>query len=137
MAREMIEIDGLRQFARSLKAMDSDLPKALRIGFNEAVQIVVDTARPRVPRRTGRAAGSLKAQSTRTAARIAAGGRRAPYFPWLDFGGAGPGNRPARRPFYTDGRYVWKAYAEKRDEVRDRLERALVELAESAGLGVE
>lgn len=136
MAREAIRIDGLAQFNRALRRMDSDLPKGLRIALNAAVQIVVDTARPRIPRRSGRAARTLKAQSTRTKARISAGGSRARYFPWLDFGGQGPGGRPAKRPFYTDGRYVWKAFGEKRNEVQAALEKAVGDVARGAGLEV-
>ena len=136
MGKDTITIDGLAQFAKGLKKMDADLPKGLRIAFNGVANIVIDDARPRIPTRTGRAARSLKAKSTRTAVRISAGGKRAPYFPWLDFGGAGPNNRPARRPFYTDGRYVWKSFADKRPEVQAALERALAGVAQSAGLEV-
>lgn len=132
-----IRIDGLAEFSRNLKKLDSDLPKMLRIGLNDAVNIVVNYARPRIPTRSGRAARSLRAQSTRTAARIAAGGRRAPYFPWLDFGGKGPGGRPAPRPFYKDGRYLWKGYIVKRDELNAGLVRALVGVAEQAGIEVD
>jgi len=132
----MIQIEGLRQFARSLREMDSDLPKALRLGFNDAAELVVAEARSRVARRSGRAASTVKAQSTRTAARIAAGGRRAPYFPWLDFGGRVGRNRSVVRPFFTDGRYVWRAYGDRRDEFRGKLEVAIADLARSAGLEV-
>jgi hypothetical protein len=96
---EPIKIEGLAEFQRNLRKLDSDLPKMLRIAFNDATGLVIDYARPRVARRSGRAAGTVKAKSTRTAARVSAGGRRAPYYPWLDFGGKGPGNRPAARPF--------------------------------------
>jgi hypothetical protein len=133
---DAIKIDGLAEFSRNLRKLDSDLPKALRVGLNDAVNIVVNYARPRIPTRTGTARKSLRANSTRTEARIAAGGRRAPYFPWLDFGGKGPGNRPAKRPFYKDGRYLWKGYIVKRDELNAGLVRALVGVAEQAGIEV-
>lgn len=136
MARDTITIDGLTQFNRSLKKLDSDLPKALRIALNEAVEIVIKTARPRIPRRSGRAARSLKAKSTRTAARISFGGRLAPYAPWLDFGGKVGRSRSVNRPFYTDGRYVWRAFGEKRKDVQAELEKSLVNLAQGAGLEV-
>lgn len=136
MPREAIQIQGLTSFNKALRQMDSDLPKGLRIGLNAAVQIVVDAARPRIPRRSGRAARSLRASSTRTKARISAGGTKAKYFPWLDFGGQGPGGRPAKRPFYSDGRYVWKAFAEKRPQVQAALEKALADVARGAGLEV-
>ena len=133
---EAIRIEGLAQFRSGLKRMDKDLPKGIRIALNSVVDIVVDDARPRIPRRTGRAAASLKSQSTQTKARIKAGGNRAPYFPWLDFGGrTGPG-RSVERPFFKKGRYVWLSFADKRDEVTEALEGAMVDVARGAGLDV-
>ncbi|WP_307962251.1 hypothetical protein [Salinispora arenicola] len=55
--------------------------------MNDAAQVVVDWARPRVSRRSGRAARSLRVASTGKAVRVRAGGARVPYYPWLDFGG--------------------------------------------------
>jgi hypothetical protein len=134
--QEPIKIDGLREFQRSLKAIDKDLPKALRLVLNAVVQIVIDDAQPLIPRRTGRAAASLKAQSTQTKARISAGGTRAPWFPWLDFGGRreGRGHGVAVRPFLTQGRYVWLSYANRRDDVTEAANKGLADLAEQAGL---
>jgi hypothetical protein len=133
---EPIRIEGLAEFQRNLRKLDSDLPKALRIAFNDATGLVIDYARPRVARRSGRAAGTVKAKSTRTEARVSAGGRKAPYYPWLDFGGKGPGNRPAQRPFYKEGRYLWKALVVKRDDLQSALEGALIGVAEQAGFEV-
>lgn len=132
-----IRVDGLAEFSRNLRKLDSDLPKMLRLGMNDAINVVLDYARPRVPSRSGKARRSLRAKSTRTKARITAGGKRAPYYPWLDFGGKGPNNRPAKRPFYVDGRYLWKGFIVKRDEFNAALTRALVNTAEAAGVDVD
>lgn len=133
---EAIRIEGLAQFRAGLKRMDKDLPKGIRIALNGVVDIVVDDARPRIPRRTGRAAASLKSQSTQSKARIKAGGSRAPYFPWLDFGGRTGRNRSQVRPFFKKGRYVWLSFADKRTEVTAALEGAMVDVAKGAGLDV-
>lgn len=133
---EAIRIEGLAQFRSGLKRMDKDLPKGLRIALNSVVDIVVDDARPRIPRRTGRAANSLKSQSTQSKARIKAGGSRAPYFPWLDFGGRTGPAKTVVRPFYKKGRYVWLSFADKRDEVTAALDGALANVARGAGLEV-
>jgi hypothetical protein len=133
---EPIKIEGLAAFQKSLRKLDADAPKMLRIAFNDATGLVIDYARPRVPRRSGRAAGTIKAKSTRTAARVSAGSKRAPYYPWLDFGGRGPNNKPAPRPFYKEGRFLWKALVVKRDDLQSALEGALVGVAEQAGLEV-
>ncbi len=136
MARESIRIDGIKQFQKALRQMDADLPKQLRVAFNGAAEIVVSAARPRVPRRTGRAAGSLKVRSSQRAGRVASGGRRAPYMPWLDFGGRVGPNRSVRRPFLTRGRFVYRAADDKRPEILDHLSKALGDLARGAGLDV-
>lgn len=134
---EPIRIDGLKQFTRNLKRLDSDLPKMLRVGMNDSLNVVINYAKPRIPSRTGRAAGSLKGKSTQTSARLQAGGRRAPYFPWLDFGGKTGRNRSVDRPFYKEGRYLWKGYIVKRDELNVRLLETMVNVTRAAGLEVD
>jgi hypothetical protein len=132
---EPIRIQGLTSFSKNLKKLDKGLPKALRVGFNEAADIIVDDAVPKVPRRTGRARKSLKAKSTRTAARAFGGGNRVPYYPWLDFGGEGRRRgRPPARPFIKEGRYLWKSFGDNRDEVAEALEKAMFNVIESSGI---
>lgn len=134
---DAIRISGLNEFRRGLKDMGGDLPKALRLAFNDAADIVVSDARPRVPKRSGRAAGTVKARSTQTAARVAGGGSRAPYYPWLDFGGQ-IGTRGPRRPFLKEGRYIYNAYfkAKRSGRFQESLEKNLVDVARSAGIEV-
>lgn len=137
-AIEPIKVEGLREFQRALRGLDADLPKALRKALNNAVNIVVDDAKPRIPRRSGRMAASLKAQSSQTKARIKGGGNRAAYFGWIDFGGKrkGRGGGIVTRPFRKSGRYIWKSFGDKREQVISGLEEALVEVAKQAGLEV-
>jgi hypothetical protein len=132
-----IEITGLREFQRSLKAMEAGLPKQLRLALNEASQAVIDYAQPRMPHDTGAAAASLKARSSQREARIALGGRKAPYAPWLDFGGQGRVHgRPPKRDFIRGGRYVYKGLEVRHAEVTEIMSRALARLATEAGLEV-
>lgn len=133
---QAIRVEGLAEFNRGLRKMDADLPKALRVAMNEAAGVVVDYARPKIPRRSGRAAGSVRVASTRTAVRVRAGGARVPYYPWLDFGGRVGRNRSVVRPFLSDGRYLWKGLAVKRVEFTAVLERSLLDVARSAGIEV-
>lgn len=133
---ELVKIDGLSQFIKTVKRFDSDIPKMNRQAMNAAADIVLDYARPRIPRRTGRAAGSLKARSTQTAVRVAAGGARAPYYPWLDFGGRVGRRKSVKRPFIGEGRYIYPALAAKRHDFELALAMALTHTARSAGLEV-
>ena len=136
---DAIKVDGLAQFSRNLKKLDADLPKALRIALNEAADVVVGDAKSRVPRRTGRAQASIKAQSTRTAVRVKAGGARVPYFAWLDFGGRVGRKRSVKRAFLKEGRYLYAAYFDKRDsgELQTVLTKALLDVVRQAGLEVD
>lgn len=139
MAIQRIEIEGLREFNRGLRRLDAEYPKALRIAGNRAAQIVVDEAKPRVPTgpgRGGHAKSSIKAASTRTAARVSAGGRRFSYFPWLDFGGRVGRRRSVHRPFLREGRYIWAAFADRREDVVRVLDTELRNVARAAGLEV-
>src|SRR6266516_6672861 len=99
---EAIRIDGLAEFTRNLRKLDAEVPKALRVALNGCAEIVLGYARPRVPSRSGRAASTLRARSTRTAVRVSAGGRRAPYYPWLDFGGRVGRHKKTRRAFIRE-----------------------------------
>jgi hypothetical protein len=137
MTGEAIRVTGLREFQRNLKKLDADLPKALRIAFNGAAEVVVDDARPRVARRSGRAAGTVKARSTQTASRVVGGGNKAPYYPWLDFGGRVGRRRSVSRPFLKSGRYIYDAYFDNRSRYGELLEQGLLEVAASAGVVIE
>lgn len=134
---EPIKIGGLTEFTRALKKLDADLPKAQRVAFNDAAKIVVDGAVPKIPRRSGAASRSVRARSTQSAVRIAAGGARVPYFPWLDFGGRTGPRRAVRRPFKRQGRYLWATLGERSDKVAEATKAALLDSARAAGLVVD
>lgn len=137
MSGDKIRIDGLKEFQRALRDMDAALPKQIRVILNQATAVVIDWARPRVPRRSGRAVSSIKARSSQREARVAIGGTKAPYMPWLDFGGEGRvKGRPAARPFIRKGRYLYAGLDATRDEVTEIMSKGLDELGRSAGLEV-
>jgi hypothetical protein len=130
-----IGVGGLAQLSRGLKAVDADAPKELRIGLNAAAQLLVDKTRPEVPSVSGAARRSMVARSTRTSARIAVGGVKAPYFPWLDFGGQGRiAGRPAPRPFHPDGRYVYPTLRRIRPQIERELQERIAAVIRGAGL---
>ncbi|HSL51988.1 MAG TPA: hypothetical protein VK878_23200 [Candidatus Deferrimicrobiaceae bacterium] len=129
-----IKIDGLAKLNRSLRKMSKDAPKQLRLVGNEAAELVVDDARPEVPKLSGRSARTVKAASTRTAAQVKAGGARAPWYPWLDFGGRVGIGRSVRRTFIKGGRYIYPAYSDNRDAIGERLEQGLTDLIRDSGL---
>lgn len=130
-----IHIEGLAQLNRGLRRLGADAPKGLRLAQNEAADTLIDHTRPKIPAVSGAARRSLVARSTRTSARVAVGGKRAPWFPWLDFGGEGrrPG-RPAKRAFLKEGRYVYPTLREVRPQIEEQLQDALTAVIRGAGL---
>lgn len=137
MTEDAIQIEGLREFQRNLKTIDRELPKTLRKSFNEAADLVVQRARKRVPRDSGRAAKSVRASSTQKEARVKGGGKRAPYYPWLDFGGRVGRNLSTRRRYMGGGRYLYSSLGESRVELQRILEENLIAVAERANLPPE
>lgn len=136
MAFARIQIGGLRELQRALKEMDATLPRGIRVALNKSSQLVIDYAAPKVPKKTGKARASLKVRSSQRAARVAAGGTRAPWFPWLDFGGAVGRNDSTKREFIKTGRYIYPGLDANRDEITEVMVEALTELATNAGLEV-
>lgn len=132
-----ITTEGLKEFQRSLREMDAGLPKMLRLVFNEAGQLIVDYAQAHIENKTGRAKGSIKARSTQRTGQVSIGGGRAPYVPWLDFGGEGRRRgRPAARPFIKEGRYVYRGLRLRNEEITAVMAKGLTDLANQAGLEV-
>lgn len=132
-----VKITGLREFQAKLRVMDARLPREIRVVLNGAADLVVEGARPLVPRRTGRAAASLKAASSQREARVAGGSGRAPYYPWLDFGGRVGRHNSIGRPFMTKGRYLFPTYEARRGEVLHTMQEGLIHLAVSSGVDVD
>jgi hypothetical protein len=134
---EPIKIQGLAEFNRNLRKLDNDLPKALRLAHNEAADIIVDWAQPKVPRKSGKAAKTVKAKSTRTESRVQGGSTRAPYYPWLDFGGKVGPKKSVRRPFIKAGRYLYPGLGANYDRLNEVLLAALLQVAKEAGVEIE
>lgn len=129
-----VRIEGLAELRKSLKSLDADQAKGLRLDLNEAAGIVVRVARPRVPTRTGAAAGSIKVSSTQGQARVAAGGNKAPYYPWLDYGGRTGRKKANVRRFERHGRYLYPAYWSQAENITRLLSKKLAERIRGAGL---
>jgi hypothetical protein len=134
---DVVRVTGLAQFRRGLRDLDRAAPRALRVAGNEAAQLVVDAAKPLVPRRSGRAANSIKTRSSQAVVRVVSGGARAPYMPWLDYGGRVGKDDSAHRRFEPDGRYVYPAFRRVRGEFETVLQNALRRIADEAGVTLD
>lgn len=135
-ANPPIKIEGLRELQAALKDMDGESQKQLRLVLNDAAELVVSGARRRVPSRSGRARGSIKASSGQREAKVKGGSARAPYYPWLDFGGSVGRNNSIKRPFLKDGRFIYATYNDRRAAIFKSLEKGLTKLVKESGLEV-
>lgn len=131
-----VEIHGLKPFLAHLGAVDKKLKPEVRKIHNQAAQIVVLDARPHVPKVSGTAARTVKAQSTQRQSRVVGGGNQAPYYGWLDFGGWGGTNKANYRTIFQEGRYIYASYFAHEAEFQVIMRNGLVRLAESSGLEV-
>lgn len=140
-----VEVRGIRELSAAFKKVDGDVAANLKSRFLDIAEAVASTARGKMPQISGAAAGSVKARSSARGASIAFGGTAAPYEPWLDFGGSvGRGHWPGKAwsgaikrdwegvPF-GEGRYVYPAISEKREETAEAVDRAIEEAAKGAG----
>jgi len=114
-------VDGLTEFEAGIARLDKGLRKTIRLAFAGLGETLIDDARPRVPKITGRARASLKVRPTRTLVEVVGGGSRAPYYPKLE-----------RR-----GRYLERAVRRHRDEVDKVMSKALAVLARSSKIEMD
>lgn len=138
---EAVKVRGLRELSSAFRKMDVELPKALKGEFLGVAQGIAGKVQQRMPHISGRAQGSVKARASVRGASIAAGGRAAPYYQFLDFGGStGRGHKPGaagsgsiKRRFVKGGRYIYPALAEHRDDIEKAVDEAVEKVARSAG----
>ena len=134
---EPIRIEGLRDLQKAMRQASEGSQKQLRVVFNEAAETVAGGARSRVPRGpSGAARASLKPMSGQREAKVVAGGKKAPYYPWLDFGGRVGRNRSVERRFIDGGRYLYPSWSANRKSILVALAESVARVARDAGLEV-
>lgn len=131
-----VRVRGVRELSAALRRVSTDAAKEMKLGFKDIAEDVAQTVRGRVPRRTGRAASSVKARGSARGGSIAFGGSAAPHYPWLDFGGNVGPDRRIHRPFIREGRYVFPTIREKGTDIRTRTEELVEKVAKRAGFDV-
>lgn len=133
MSEATIRVSGVKELQKALRQVDKALGAELRKGLNEVADIVVQAARPLMPRKTGALQDSLKPGSTQRTAAIKFGGTKAPYGPWIEFGGHVGRNRSVSRPFVPGGRTIYPTLARKRPEIIQKIDDVVERLAKRAG----
>ncbi|MEA2538470.1 MAG: hypothetical protein QOF11_2704 [Chloroflexota bacterium] len=140
-----VEVRGIRELNSAFKAVDAGLSRELKAAFWGIANAVVGKIQQRMPHDHGDAAGSVKPRATAKGAGIAFGGTKAPYMPWLDFGGSvGRGHVPGqawsgaiKRDWLGvpsgEGRYVYPAISEERGATAAAVDEAIAKVAKHAG----
>jgi HK97 gp10 family phage protein len=126
-----IQVEGLSELRRSLKRLSKEAPKQLREANLAAAEIIIASALPNVPVRTGRLKRTVKALATQTASRMKAGSGTVPYAAAVHWG---TGPRPGERGPHNIRRraFLWDAREKLLREVRDQYEKELEALIDRA-----
>jgi hypothetical protein len=150
-----IRIDGLADLQSEMKRLSPAIQKEFAKEMQKVAGYVVAEVRGemqksyaetaaetgRKSRSTGRAQSSVRPHFSGNSLYISAGGARAPYYPWLDFGGKGVVGWPRKirvatsghgrymkknkRPFIKEGRWLYPTIARVRPEVYRRASAAI------------
>jgi hypothetical protein len=113
-----ISVLGLKEFRRQVESAygRKDAGVELRKVFNTAAAVVVADAAAKVPKVSGALAGSIRARSTKSEARVVMGKAKVPYAGFIEFGGrvgkgrTGRNTGSVRRPIVKTGRYLYPAF---------------------------
>jgi hypothetical protein len=119
---------------RAADTIAEQLPAHARLLTTQAGQLVIGWARPRVPHRSGRAASSLTLLESQGRATVRAGGSRAPWYSWLDFGGAVGRGGATVRPFVRGGRYLYPGLRAKAPDIDTAQHATVSTVITAAGL---
>lgn len=128
-----VEVRGLRELSGAFRQIDVNLQRQLKTELMAVAQMVAGRAAAKVPKVSGAAAASITPRSSVRGAGIAFGGTRAPYYPWLDFGGRVGRRKSIYRDMIQGGRYVYPAIGESRDDIEEGVEEAVNKAAKAAG----
>jgi hypothetical protein len=99
-AKPSIRVEGLNKLTRDLKRLEGDVADSVKRLNGELAADVADTARQKVPVRSGRLRGSIRSSGQAKTGVVRAGNLGLPYAPVIHFGWAKHNIRP--RPFLYD-----------------------------------
>ena len=143
-----VEVEGLREMKKAFRLARDGTQKAIQRRLKDVADVVASEVAGRVPVRTGRAASSVRALATQESASIAAGGAKAPYYAFLDFGGStGRGHLAGaadsgsvKREWYGrggsgsgEGRYLYPAIRDMSEVIARETGEAIHEALRDAG----
>jgi len=100
MGKPTIHVEGLNKLTRDLKTLEGDVVGSMKKLNAELAEDVAQTARRKVPRRSGALAGSIRSSGQARTGVVRAGSSGVPYANVIHFGWAKHNIRP--QPFLYD-----------------------------------
>lgn len=130
-----IEMTGLRELQARLREADRALPREIRLGLNEIVNVIMLPAihakmqaqfvlplgkkKPGGKARSGKLASRTRGTSQQRLGQITEGSAAQPYAGWWEFGGTTHSSRGmTQRTFIHEGRTLYPTLAEKTPEIK-------------------
>lgn len=121
----------LSELRTALREVSDEIADVVHAELEDIAKTVAADARSRVPRNTGKAAATYRAEGA-----TVTWGTGVAYVPWLEFGGAVGRKKSIKRPYQRKGRYVYPAIAEHMADVEKRID-DLIEAVTGGYLEVE
>lgn len=132
-----IKVQGVADIQAAVARAGGNIRKEMQRALDLGAGYVLDDAQGLVPRGpSGAARASLGIDSGSGTATVIGGGRRAPYYLWLEFGGAVGRRHRTERRRERGGRYIPPSYGRNRKRILEAMEEALARAAREAGLEV-
>src|SRR5262245_50903992 len=100
MAQDGIEVHGIPELERGSRRLFDNIDQGAGSAFRSVADQVATIVRSRVPRRSGRLAGSVVSDQADEGALVGMGDG-VPYAGWIEFGGT------RGRPYVPTGRYLY------------------------------
>lgn len=117
-SEDSLRVEGLKELAKALKALDPAIAKQLRLANKRAASVVAEDAAQRAPEKTGRLKKSIRALGQARSSTVAEGNAKVPYAGFVDFGGnIQPRGAIISRPFIKEGRILFPALQAKSPQV--------------------
>lgn len=130
-----IELSGLRELQARLREADAALPREIRLGLNEIVNVImlprirekmerefvlpIGKKKPSGKFRSGKLAQRTRGTSQQRLGQITEGSAAQPYAGWWEFGGTTHSSRGfTDRTFIHEGRTLYPTLAEATPEIR-------------------
>lgn len=87
-ANTFVAVEGLDEIAKGLRQVGKEAQNELKGIYRSGGDLIVNTARPAIPRESGKLLGSVKSAPTSREGRVKMGTpSRVPYAGWVEFGG--------------------------------------------------